>query len=95
MVDYGFVDRVRIRVFLTELPGMTRDRERRLILRCRRLVESAREADIPLAVVWNTVGHLIDRINSRLRTEHERETFVAIMQRLRAELFQEQRCISR
>ena len=95
MVDHGFVDRIRIRVFLTELPGMTRDRERRLIHRCRRLVESAREADIPLAVVWNTVGHLIDRINSRLRTEHERETFVAIMQRLRAEMFQEQGCVSR
>jgi hypothetical protein len=95
MVDHGFVDRIRIRVFLTELPGMTRDRERRLIHRCRRLVESALAAGVPMAVIWNTIGHLIDRITTRLRTEHERETFVAIMQRLRAELFQEQSCISR
>jgi hypothetical protein len=95
MVDHGFVDRIRIRVFLTELPGMTRDRERRLIHRCRRLVESALAAGVPLTVTWNTVAQLIDRIKWRLRTEHERETFVAIMQRLRAELFQEQGCVSR
>jgi hypothetical protein len=95
MVDHGFVDRIRIRVFLTELPGMTRDHERRFIHRCRRLVESALAAGIPLAVIWNAVGQLIDRITTRLRTEHERETFVAIMQRLRAELFQEQGCVSR
>jgi hypothetical protein len=95
MVDHGIVDRIRIRVFLTELPGMTRDRERRLIHRCRRLVDSALAAGVPLTVTWNTVAQLIDRINPRLRTEHERETFVAIMQRLRAELFQEQGCVSR
>jgi hypothetical protein len=95
MVDHGFVDRIRIRVFLTELPGMTRDHERRFIHRFRRMVESALAAGIPLAVIWNTVGQLIDRITTRLRTEHERETFVAIMQRLRAELFQEQGCVSR
>ena len=80
MVDHGFVDRIRIRVFLTELPGMTRDRERRLIHRFGRLVESALAAGVPLAVTWNTVAQLIERTNSRLRTEHERETFVAIMQ---------------
>jgi hypothetical protein len=95
MVDHGFVDRIRIRVFLTELPGMTRDRERRLIHRVRRLVDSALAAGVPLAVTWNTIAQLIDRIHPRLRTEHERETFVAIMQRLRAELFQEQSCVSR
>jgi hypothetical protein len=95
MVDHGFVDRIRIRVFLTELPGMTRDRERRLIHRFRQLVQSALAAGVPLAVTWGTVSQLIDRINARLRTEHERETFVAIMQRLRAELFHEQGCVSR
>ena len=95
MVDHGFVDRIRMRVFLTELPGMTRDHERRLIHRCRRLVENALAAGVPLAVIWNTVALLIDRTKLRLRTEHERETFVAIMQRLRTELFQEQGCVSR
>jgi hypothetical protein len=95
MVDYGFVDRIRIRVFVVELPGMTRERERLLIKRCGSLVENALAAGVPLAVVWSTVGQLIDRVTSRLRTEQERETFVAIMQRLRAELFHEQSFVSR
>ena len=33
--------------------------------------------------------------SSRMRTEQERETFVAIMQRLRDELFRERGCVLR
>jgi hypothetical protein len=95
MSDYRFVDRVRSRVFLVTLPGMTPQRERFLIRNCRRLAASARAKGLPLSAAWSPVGQLIERASSRMRTEQERETFVAIMQRLRAELFQEFGYVSR
>jgi hypothetical protein len=95
MSDCGFVDRIRVRVFVVQLPGMTRDRERFLIRNCRKLAENALATGVPLAVAWSLVGQFIDRVTLRMRTEQERETFVAIMQRLRAELFQECGCVWR
>ncbi|WP_156512770.1 hypothetical protein [Planctomyces sp. SH-PL62] len=68
---------------------MTCDRERVFITRCLRLARAAMAAGIPLTVAWNLVAGCVDRLTPRLRTEHERETFRAIMQRLRSELFQD------
>jgi hypothetical protein len=95
MSDYGFVDRIRIRVFVVQLPGMTRERERFLIRNCRRLADTAGAVGVPLGVAWGLIGQLIERVILRMRTEQERETFVAIMQRVKAELFQECGCVSR
>ncbi|MBV8487699.1 MAG: hypothetical protein JO161_05425, partial [Planctomycetaceae bacterium] len=49
----------------------------------------------PLVEAWSAVGGFVDRVASRLRTEQERETFVAIMQRLRQELMAEYGCVPR
>jgi hypothetical protein len=83
------IDHIRARVFIVSLPGMTSDRERVFINRCRRLASAAMAAGVPLAVAWNAVAACVDRLTPRLGTEYERETFLAIMQRLRAELFQD------
>lgn len=89
MSDYWLVDRIRSRVFVVELPGMTRRGERNLVKSCRGLARNASAAGVPLGVAWNQLGQYIERATSRMRTEQERETFVAIMQRLRDELFRE------
>jgi hypothetical protein len=83
------IDFIRSRVFLVSLPGMTCRRERLFISHCRRLATAARSAGVPLAVAWDFLRGRVDGLVPRLGTEHERETFVAIMHRLRAELFQD------
>ena len=95
MSEFRMVDRIRSRVFVVELPGMTARNERFLIRRCRELARSALAAGVPLGVAWSQVSEFVNRASRRLRTEQERETFVAIMQRLRDELFQECGCVSR
>jgi hypothetical protein len=95
MSDFWLVDRIRSRVFVVELPGMTRQNERYLVKSCRRLARNASAAGVPLAVAWSQLGQYIERATSRMRTEQERETFVAIMQRLRDELFRERGCVFR
>ena len=95
MGEFGLIDRIRTRVFLVSLPGMTPQRERLLIRSCRRLVANARAKGLPLTTAWCPVSQLVERVKCRLRTEQERETFVAIMQRLHEELFQECRYVSR
>ena len=95
MSDFWLVDQIRARVFVVELPGMTRQSERRLVKSCRRLVSAARAAGVPLSVAWCQIGQYIERMTPRFRTEQERETFFAIMQRLRNELFQERGCVLR
>ncbi len=82
-------DQIRARVFVVHLPGMTRDRERMLIHRCLLLASTARAAGVPLAVAWGMLAQSIDWFSTRLRTEHERESFAAVMHRLRLELFQD------
>jgi len=89
------VDHIRARVFLVSLPGMTNQRERLFINHCRRLARGAMAAGVPMAVAWSMIAHRIERLTPRLRTEHERETFLAIMHRLRAELFQDRAIASR
>ena len=89
MSEFWLVDQIRSRVFVVELPGMTRQRERYLVKSCRGLIRAARAAGVPVAVAWSQLGLFIDRTAPRIRTEQERETFVAIMQRLRDELFRE------
>jgi hypothetical protein len=95
MSDFWLVDRIRTRVFVVELPGMTRQHERYLVKSCRKLARNAIAAGIPVAVAWSQLGQYIERITPRMRTEQERETFVAIMQRLRDELFREFECVLR
>ncbi len=95
MSDFRLIDRMRSRVFVVELPGMTPRNERFLIRRCRKLARSALAAGVPLGVAWSQITESVDRAARRLRTEHERETFMAIMQRLKYELFQECGCMSR
>lgn len=85
----GHVDQVQYRVFVVELPGMTRQREQSLIRSCQSLARSAAAAGIPLVEAWRPLGQLIERMIERLRTEHERETFAAVMQRLRLEFIQD------
>ena len=89
MTASGQVEVIRSRVFVTQLPGMTRRREQTLIRDCQALARSARAAGIPLGEAWRPVGQFIERASAHIRTEHERETFVAVMQRLRDELFHE------
>jgi hypothetical protein len=95
MGDFVLIDRIRSRVFLVPLPGMTPRHERFLIRNCRRLANNARAEGLPLPSAWGPVSLLMERVTCRLRTEQERETFVAIMQRLHAELFQERQYASR
>jgi hypothetical protein len=89
MRDFWLVDQIRSKVFVVELPGMTRRTERRLVQSCHGLVRVSRAAGIPLADAWSPLCWCIERMCARIRTEHERETFMAIMQRLRNELFRE------
>ena len=93
MSDFWLVDQIRSRVFVVELPGMTRHSERYLIESCRRLARAASAAGVPLAVAWSQLGRYIERTARRIRTEQERETFVAIMQRMKNELFRECGCV--
>ena len=95
MGEFGLIDRIRSRVFLVSLPGMTPQRERFLVRNCRRLVANARANGLPMTSAWSPVSQLVERVTGRLRTEQERETFVAIMQRLHEELFRECRYVSR
>ncbi len=95
MKDYWLVDQIRSRVFVVPLPGMTLQRERHLVKSCRRLARAASAAGVPLAEAWNDLGHYIERTSPRIRTEQERETFIAIMQRLRNEIFRERGCVLR
>ena len=83
------IDSIRARVFVVSLPGMSCQRERLFINHCRRLARTAMAAGVPLAVAWGVLAQRVERLVPRLRSEHERETFVAIMHRLRAELFQD------
>ncbi|WP_337177280.1 hypothetical protein [Paludisphaera sp.] len=87
--DRRRIDFIRSRVFVVTLPGMTCRRERLFISHCRRLAAAARSAGVPLAVAWGFLAQRMEGLVPRLGTEHERETFVAIMHRLRAELFQD------
>lgn len=82
-------DQIRSRVFVVHLPGMTRDRERVFIRRCLLLAGTARAAGVPLTVAWSMLAQTIEWISTCLRTEHERESFAAVMHRLRLELFQD------
>jgi hypothetical protein len=82
-------DQIRSRVFVVPLPGMTLDRERVLIRRCRLLARTALAAGVPLTVAWNMLGQRIERLSACLRSDYERESFAAVMHRLHAELFQE------
>ena len=95
MSEFRLVDRMRSRVFVVGLPGMTPRNERFLIRRCRELARSAVAAGIPVGAAWSHINEFVDRASRGLRSEQERETFVAIMQRLRDELFRESRCVSR
>jgi hypothetical protein len=89
MHEPWLTDQIRSRVFVVRLPGMTCERERTLIRRCLVLARTALAAGVPLGVAWNMLGQLIERVPARLRTEHERETFAAVMRRLELELFQD------
>ncbi len=89
MKDLLLTDRIRSRVFVVKLPGMTCQSERHLVTSCRKLARAATAAGVPLAVAWSQLGQSIERGAACLRTEQERETFVAIMQRLKVELFRE------
>ncbi|WP_165230806.1 hypothetical protein [Aquisphaera insulae] len=86
MTDFWLLDRIRARVFVVDLPGLTRSRERFLIRSCWRLAVRARRAGIPFGTVWGQIGNVANLTIQRMRTEQERETFSAIMQRLRMEL---------
>jgi phosphoglycolate phosphatase-like HAD superfamily hydrolase len=89
MSEFWLVDQIRSRVFLVALPGMTRRRERDLVKSFRKMTRSARASGVPLGEAWSAVGGFVERLASRLRSEQERETFIAIMQRLRQELMAE------
>ena len=94
MSEFRLVDKIRSRVFVVPLPGMTRRRERELVKRFREMTQSALASGVPLVEAWSAVGGHVDRLASRLRTEQERETFVAIIQRLRQELMAEYGCVT-
>lgn len=89
MHDRRLIEQVRFRVFIVGLPGMTPERERTFIQRCCRLASMAMEVGISLADAWRMLSQRITQLLAGLRTEQERESFMAIMQRLRAELFQD------
>ena len=61
MSDFWLVDRIRSRVFVVELPGMTRQNERYLVKSCRRLARNASAAGVPLVVAWSQLGQYIER----------------------------------
>jgi hypothetical protein len=69
--------------------------ERFLIQSCRKMTRSAIAAGVPVTEAWSQVAHFVERTIPRMRSEQERETLVAIMQRLRAELLRESHCYSR
>lgn len=87
MSENWLVDVIRSRVFLVALPGMTVRRERQMIKSLHGLATSARARGVPLTAAWDLVGGFIECAVARMPTEQERETFVAIMQRARAEVF--------
>ncbi len=95
MSEFWLVDQIRSRVFVVALPGMTRRRERDLVKSFRMMTRSALVTGVPLVEAWGAAGGFVERLASRLRTEQERETFVAIMQRLRHELMAEYGCATR
>jgi len=95
MSEFWLVDQIRSRVFVVTLPGMTRRRERDLVKRFRKMTQTALASGVPLVEAWSEISGFVERMASRLRTEQERETFVAIMQRLRQELMAEYGCVSR
>jgi hypothetical protein len=89
MKEPQLTDQIRRRVFIVNLPGMTCERERVFIRRCRLLARTARSAGVPLAVAWHMLGQRIERLAPCLRTDYERESFQAVMHRVRHELFQD------
>jgi len=89
MHDRRLIEQVRFRVFIVGLPGMTPERERNFIRRCCRLASTAREAGVSLADAWRMLGQRITQLLVCLRSEQERESFMAIMQRVQAELFRD------
>ena len=95
MSEFWLVDQIRSRVFVVTLPGMTRRRERDLVKSFRKMTQTALASGVPLVEAWSEISGFVERMASRLRTEQERETFVAIMQRLRQELMAEYGCVSR
>lgn len=94
MHEPWLTDQIRSRVFVVRLPGMTCERERVLIRRCSLLARTATAAGVPLTVAWNMLGHRIERLSACLRTDYERESFAAVMHRLRLELFQDRAYVS-
>lgn len=89
MHDRRLIEQIRFRVFVVSLPGMTPERERILIRRCYGLARVATEVGVSLTDAWTMLGQRIAQLFGCLRTEQERESFAAILQRLRAELFQD------
>ena len=89
MHDRRLIEQVRFRVFIVGLPGMTPDRERNFIRRCCGLARTAREVGLSLTEAWGMLGQRIAQLLACLRTEQERESFMAIMQRIEAELFRD------
>ena len=95
MGEFGLIDRIRSRVFLVSLPGMTPQRERLLI---QQLPPPGRECpgQRPFADDRVVPGEPARRTGEVPAAHRARgETFVAIMQRLHEELFQECRSVSR
>jgi len=89
MHDRRLIEQIRFRVFVVSLPGMTAERERTFIRRCHGLARMAMEVGLALADAWMMLGQRIAALLACLRTEQERETFAAIMQRVQTELFQD------
>lgn len=89
MHDRRLIEQIRFRVFIVSLPGMTADRERSFIQRCCGLAKVAKDLGLSLADAWTMLGQRIAQLLACLRTEQERETFSAIMQRIQIELFQD------
>lgn len=87
-------DQIRPRVFVAPLPGMSLDRERALIRRCRLLARTTLEAGMPLAVAWSMIVQQVERMSQSLRSDYERESFAAVMHRLHVELFQDRSFVS-
>ena len=64
MGEFGLIDRIRSRVFLVSLPGMTPQRERFLVRNCRRLVANARANGLPMTSAWSPVSQLVERVTA-------------------------------
>ena len=61
MSDFWLIDQIRSRVFVVELPGMTRQHETDLVRSCRRLARTASAAGVPLTVAWSQLGQYIKK----------------------------------